>query len=293
MKKLVFFVMTKKGLYCLEEFIKTFGPDTIDCVVSSRDPYVIKDYYDEIAATCIANNIRLCNRNDVFSLKDKVSFAIGWKWLIRGNEGEIYIFHDSLLPRYRGFSTLVSHLLNKEEYLGVTLFEADDHFDTGKIISSNKVKVLYPIKIEKAIDKLSSVYAGLLVEFYQKLLRNEAIELTPQDENLVTYSVWRDEDDYRIDWHKSSDYLKRFVDSVGFPFLGAFSETDGAKITISEVEEYADCILENRVPGKVLFLEEGHPVVICGNGMLKIIDATDRQSGRSILPLKKFRTRFY
>ena len=46
--------------------------------------------------------------------------------------------------------------------------------------------------------------------------------------------------------------------------------------------------------GKVIFVEQGCPIVICGSGLLKITDASFVETNLSsqFLPLKKFRTRF-
>ena len=293
MQKTVFFIMTKKGLYAIEKFITEFGSGSIDFVISSRDSFVLKDYYDEIAALCEANNIRLCDRKDNFSLKDKIVFAVGWKWLIDAAEGSLYVFHDSLLPRYRGFSTLVSQLLNKEESLGVTCFCGQAVYDTGGIVSSAKIDVAYPVKVENAIDEICPLYSLLLNELFKKLLAGEKIVPHGQNERLATYSVWRDEEDYNIDWQQDSVYIRRFIDSVGFPYRGAKTTAGGRVVRITNAEANLDYIVENRGAGKVLFVEDGFPVVICGKGMLKITAAYDELTGESIIPFKHFRTRFH
>ena len=35
-----------------------------------------------------------------------------------------------------------------------------------------------------------------------------------QDEAKATYSLWRDDEDYKIDWHLSSEEIMRFVGQV-------------------------------------------------------------------------------
>ena len=42
------------------------------------------------------------------------------------NSENLIVFHDSLLPKYRGFAPLVSQLINGEEYLGVTAIFTND-----------------------------------------------------------------------------------------------------------------------------------------------------------------------
>ncbi len=60
---------------------------------------------------------------------------------------------------------------------------------------------------------------------------------------------------------------------------------------ILEVQELPDLVIENRVPGKMIFLEDGFPVVVCGSGLLQIRRMQDEE-GNDALPLKNFRNRF-
>ena len=66
---------------------------------------------------------------------------------------------------------------------------------------------------------------------------------------------------------------------------------NGKQIKIQDVEIVSDVIIANRVPGKVIFMRQGCPVVVCGSGLVKIIKAST-VDGKSILPLLKFRSRF-
>jgi methionyl-tRNA formyltransferase len=112
-----------------------------------------------------------------------------------------------------------------------------------------------------------------------------------QDESKATYSLWRDEADYRIDWTKQATMIRRFIDAVGFPFKGASCVVDGKVLRIAEAEEIADVIIENRDAGKVIFIQDGKPVVVCGQGLLKIHGLYD-ELGNSMLPFARFRSRF-
>ena len=70
------------------------------------------------------------------------------------------------------------------------------------------------------IDDVASVYAELGAEIVARILSQSLIAL-PQDESKVTYSLWRDEEDYRIDWHDDAKRIEHFVACVGFPYKGA------------------------------------------------------------------------
>ena len=44
--------------------------------------------------------------------------------------------------------------------------------------------------------------------------------------------------------------------------------------SVLDAEIVQDVNIENRQPGKVIFNEAGYPVVTCGEGLLKILDAS-------------------
>lgn len=66
-------------------------------------------------------------------------FAVSWRYLIperiysRSRLGT-FVFHDSLLPEYRGFSPTVWAMINGEDHTGVTLFEMAEATDSGDIV---------------------------------------------------------------------------------------------------------------------------------------------------------------
>ena len=109
---------------------------------------------------------------------------------------------------------------------------------------------------------------------------------------MVSYSMWRDDDDYNIDWAWSAEYIHRFVDSVDHPYAGASAYINDRRVRITNVRITTDHPIANRTPGKILFLKKGIPTVVCGSGLLEIIELHDDASGESLLPLKSLRTRF-
>jgi methionyl-tRNA formyltransferase len=50
------------------------------------------------------------------------NIAISWRWMLKVSN--LIVIHDSLLPKYRGFSPLVNMLINGEDTLGVTVLFA-------------------------------------------------------------------------------------------------------------------------------------------------------------------------
>lgn len=285
------FLMNQKGYVILKKFLEEFDCQYISYVVTSEDKQVEKDYHEEIIELCKVNNIIVYNRQDKLSTPSKYSFAIGWRWIIE-DVHNLIIFHDSLLPRYRGFAPLVNSLINKEPVIGVTALFASSEYDCGDIISQLAEPIEYPIKIQEAIDKVSVLYFRLVKDITEKIISGSYISSVSQDNKAASYSLWRDNNDYVINWNMDSSDIKRFIDSTGFPYKGASSMVDGKQVRILDAEEVEDVRVENRTPGKVIFFEESHPVVVCGKGLIKLTRIYDEMNQNEITKFKKFRIRF-
>ncbi len=283
--------MTEKGHTVLKSILPKYK-DNIEIVVGSQDKDIKEDFYLEIKSLCGYHSTEFIDRRDFVSVNTKWALAVSWRWMIQGDDQLLIVFHDSLLPRYRGFNPLVSALINGDQKIGVTALLAKQKYDTGDIITQSETAIEYPIKIQAAIGKILKNYQESSLYVMEKIVNNDELILVPQDEQKATYSLWRDDDDYRIDWNLSSDKLKRFIDAVSYPYKGALSIVGGNLVRILEVEIVKDVVVENRTPGKVIFIEDNFPVVVCGRGLLKILQMVDNAKGTSLIPIKNFRTRF-
>lgn len=286
------FLMTKKGYCVLQELISRQLNSCISEIVIGRDENTTEDYADQIIEICQANKINYYERPAFETSNSEYSIAISWRWLIPINKSKLIVLHDSLLPKYRGFAPLVSSLINKEPQIGVTAIFASSEYDTGDIIKQLSVTVTYPTTIHKAIDLITPLYAGLVSEILLTIKDGKNLSSTKQNHSEATYSLWRDEEDYLINWSDNSEDILNFINSVSEPYLGASTYLNKSKkIRITSAELCNDVNIENREAGKVIFVEQGFPVIVCGKGLIKITTAID-ESGKSILPLNKFRSRF-
>jgi len=147
------------------------------------------------------------------------------------------------------------------------------------------------MSIAEAIDAIQINYVSLGLKIADMIHRGAHFTASPQAEECASYSLWRDEEDYFIDWTTSATTIKRFIDAVGFPYKGAASILDGKIVRILQAEALDDVKIENRSPGKVIFIRSSRPVVVCGQGLLRIDELKD-EHGSVLLPLPKFRMRF-
>ncbi|WP_417939628.1 methionyl-tRNA formyltransferase [Flavobacterium sp. RS13.1] len=275
-----FFMMGKKGFKSLEFLLRNKGPFKIKYVVGSKDNSIVQDYFQDISFLCSENDILFIEKKlfDNRQFTDvNLIFAIGWRWLIKENLDKIIVFHDSLLPKYRGFNPLVTCLIEGENEIGVTALLANEKMDSGNIVGQESIKIKYPIKIEEAIDLVSQLYSQLLYKTIVAYVNKEFVQRV-QKEKDATYSLWRNNDDYKINWHESSKRIRRFVDAVGFPYNSAFVVYNDHEISVLEVSEQQDLKIINRIPGKIFEIIDNKPLVVCGKGMIRIEKAVYRNT---------------
>lgn len=289
--KITIFAMTEKGYRVLQKLLTKFKHN-IEIVIGSRDSQLQEDFYSEIKCLCEDNYIHFVDRKDFGEITTQYAIAVSWRWIINTDNSNLIVFHDSLLPRYRGFNPLVSALINGDSQVGVTALFATSEYDKGDIIAQSLSQIEYPIKIHDAIKKIIENYAEISLYVVETIVNNNKFSIIVQNEYQATYSLWRDEEDYRINWNQSSIELKRFIDAVGYPYKGAATTLNGDLVRILEAEIVKDVVIENRTPGKVIFIENSQPIVVCGQGLLKIQKLMDDKENKSLIPLSKFRSRF-
>lgn len=295
MNKIVLYLMSKKGLEILKCAIRMHH-QKIHYIVVARDASIKEDYFEEMVQLAGSNNITCYQRGDEPELEtDVFALAISWRWMIRHDQKKLIVFHDSILPKFRGFAPLVNMLIKGEGEIGVSAICGASEYDRGDIIAQSSIKISYPIKISEAIDKNIENYEILFKRIVHKIQSSGQLSGTPQREIDATYSIWRDDFDYFVDWERPSDEIKRFIDAVGFPYLGARTRTTkGDQIILADAEVIEDVVCELRHVGKVIFLDSGVPTVICGTGLLRITEAYRVISNHEepFLPMKSMRVKF-
>jgi methionyl-tRNA formyltransferase len=292
--KIVLYLLGKKGFNVLNATILGGSRSILTLVVVGQDNNVLNDSSEEIIDLCRKHGIEYCLRNDSLlaceKLENFIAIAAGWRWLIKESFHQVIVFHDSLLPKYRGFNPLVTALLNCDIETGVSAIIANKEFDRGDVIEVKSMSLTYPVKINNIIDEIAVLYFEITLSILNKLKEAKYLVGTPQDETLASYSVWRNDEDYRIDWSTSAASIVHFINCLSFPYKGASALLEGKLIRIIEGAVVPDVAIVNRDVGKVLFINEKRPVVICGVGLVRIDVAVD-EYGQSVLPFRKFRMR--
>lgn len=158
-------------------------------------------------------------------------------------------YHPSLLPKYRGPSSINWPIIKGDTETGLSIFRPSDALDEGAVILQRKT----PIEPD---DTLGTVYFDRLFPMGVKAM-TEAADLvlsgkhteTVQDESLASYEGWCRSADARIDWTRLIDQVYNLVRGCN-PAPGAWTTLNGRMLQIFDARKivfrrFAD------VPGKI------------------------------------------
>lgn len=287
MKKLLLFIATEKGFEVLKK-IYEYDKEIIGVVSSFQEVNVKEKFYNKIENFCNKERIFFTEYNKEFkqNLEDVIkthniteAIAIGWKYFIplkinKLLETKLIIFHDSLLPKYRGFCPTPTAIICGEKEVGVSVFFATKEMDKGPIILQKKIPIDIDIYIKDIIVKQSKLYSDAIIELID-MIKKGNVKGKAQDESKATYSIWRNPEDCQIDWNLLSFEIYNLIRAVSFPYTGAFTYYEGKKIYILKSEIVKDVKFAKRDPGKIWKIDREKPIVICGKGMIKLTKIVD------------------
>lgn len=205
-------------------------------------------------------------------------FVVSWRFMIPASVYQrprlgTFVFHDSLLPEYRGFSPTVWAIINGEDHTGVSLFEIADGVDEGDIIAQERVPIGPDDTIAAVMEQVTHTYLDLLEQNLDNLLRGTAPRY-PQDHSRATYTTKRLPEDNLIDWSGPTEQAFNLIRATSTPYSGAYTFLDGQKIRVWSAKRLSiSRSYIGRIPGRVVEVwpEEGS-VVLAGDGSLLLTE---------------------
>jgi methionyl-tRNA formyltransferase len=145
-------------------------------------------------------------------------------------------YHPSLLPKYRGPSSINWPIIRGDAKTGLTIFRPTEGLDEGPVILQKET----PIGPD---DTLGSVYFDRLFPMgVQAML--EAAELVVagkhkervQDESQASYEGWCRAAEARINWANHVDFVYNLIRGTN-PAPGAWTTLNGKKIQIFDARK--------------------------------------------------------
>lgn len=180
-------------------------------------------------------------------------------------------YHPSLLPRYRGPSSINWPIIRGDTETGLSIFRPSDGLDEGPVILQKKVLIgpddtlgslyfdrLYPLGVAALLEAADLVVAGR----HQETVQNEA---------LATYEGWCRDPESRINWQAHVDQIHNLIRGCS-PSPGAWTTVRGQKLRIYEVVKHTTRTF-GTVPGKpgeVCAIRDGAIEVAAQGGRLEL-----------------------
>jgi len=268
------FLVGSKGQQVLENIVEDLD---IKFVLSYNDKEMFDNSFYLIKEICLGRKIPFFEGKilppEEYEKVDKI-FVIGWQFLLKENFDKLIVIHDSKLPEFKGWSPTINYLIQGSSYLGVTAFKPTEKMDTGDIYYQRTIEIKYPIKINEAINLVSQLYVDIIKII---VISNPKPYLMKGNES---FCIWRNHDDYFINWNNSAEEIKRFVDAVGYPYAGAKFMFENNELTVIDCEVVDDIKIIGREihVGKFLKLIDQAPIIICGHGLIKLTKVVDNKN---------------
>ena len=140
-------------------------------------------------------------------------------------------FHPSLLPKYRGPSSINWPIIKGETETGLTIFRPNDGLDEGEVI-------LQKHTLLSADDTLGTVYfdrlfpmgVAAMLEAADLVVAGRHTE-TVQDEAQASYEGWCRAAEARVNWNNHVDYIHNLIRGCD-PAPGAWTMLSGKKLQL-------------------------------------------------------------
>jgi methionyl-tRNA formyltransferase len=140
-------------------------------------------------------------------------------------------YHPSLLPKYRGPSSINWPISRGEKKTGLTIFRPTDGLDEGPVILQKETEVsendtlgtvyfdrLFPMGVKAMLEAADLVVAGKHKEVVQ-------------DESQATYEGWFRANEAKVSWHNHVDFIHNLIRGSD-PAPGAWTTLNGKKVQL-------------------------------------------------------------
>jgi methionyl-tRNA formyltransferase len=183
-------------------------------------------------------------------------------------------YHPSLLPKYRGPSSINWPVIRGDTRTGLTIFRPTEGLDEGPIVLQRECAIgpdetlgdvyfnrLYPMGVKAMLEAADLVFSGKHRE-------------TVQDESQASYEGWCRDAEARIHWAHHVDFIYNLIRGCN-PAPGAWTTLNGKKLQIFDARKrvarrYAD--VKGKI-GEVSDITEASFKVTAQGGVIEVLRA--------------------
>jgi methionyl-tRNA formyltransferase len=147
-------------------------------------------------------------------------------------------YHPSLLPKYRGPSSINWPIIRGDRRTGLTIFRPNEGLDEGPIVLQKECDIgpddtlgdvyfnkLFPMGVEAMLEAADLVAAG-------------NASARAQDESQASYEGWCRDGEARINWATHVDFTYNVIRGCN-PAPGAWTTLNGQKVQVFDARKHA------------------------------------------------------
>ena len=180
-------------------------------------------------------------------------------------------YHPSLLPRYRGPSSINWPIALGDSNTGLTIFRPSDGLDEGPVVLQKSCpigpddtlgdvyfKSLFPQGVAAVLEAADLVVAGKHVE-------------APQDETAASYEGWFRAREATINWANHADLVYNLIRAAD-PAPGAETTLDGRRLQVFDARKHRIATIGavKGKPGTVVAADAAAITVAAQGGLIEI-----------------------
>jgi methionyl-tRNA formyltransferase len=146
-------------------------------------------------------------------------------------------FHPSLLPKYRGPSSINWPLIRGDKQTGLTIFRPTDGLDEGAVILQKTTDITPDDTLGTVyFDRLFPMGVAAMLEAADLVVAGKHREVV-QDEALASYEGWCREAEARLNWANHVDFIYDTIRGCN-PAPGAWTTLNGTKLQIFDARKH-------------------------------------------------------
>jgi len=185
--------------------------------------------------------------------------------------------HASALPRWRGAAPINRAIIAGDSDTAVMVMKMEEGLDTGPIAMAERAAIGPDMTAGELHDELARLGADLMARA-AAALEKDALILTPQPADGVTYAAKIEKDETRIDWRRPGKAVHDHIRGLS-PFPGAWCEIAGARVKVLRSTKVAGA----GAPGTVL---DDRLTIGCGDGAVRIVEL--QRAGKQAMKADEF-----
>lgn len=172
--------------------------------------------------------------------------------------------HPSLLPSYRGSAPVQRAIMDGLGITGVTVFRLDAGMDSGPVLARREVAIETSDNSGTLLGKCAEIGCELMLKYLCEVAPADW-ELEPQSEQGVTLAPKIAKSEEEIHWQTAARSIFNQIRAL-FPSPAAYTTVKGRRLKVLA----ASPVNGQGTPGMLAAVEDGLPLIACGEGLLKL-----------------------